>query len=822
MNLLNKTRFSFPGQIIKPLGLLAAVLLFPLVILGQRYFTNLEDSLPSGHWIGTQTIDTGKAFSGNHASITKNDQPYGIGFEGYFPDEVSGKNTWLKVSCQVTADQMDARALFVITLTEKEQVKFWYGIDLKPSLLTQGEWNGVSDSVMIPANLTKNAGIKAYFWNQQPEIPVWMDDLQISFLTVNNPTFLPDIKIDQPTDDEYELIEVLFSNAFYQILYNKKQQEVSILDQANNQLIKSIRYYSHRTLKSKVYEGLVHPEFVRKKVRPMETEIYFQINAPYSRLECILHCQNSQPEIRVEINEKYRKKQEVDRESIIFSSGQPVSKVFRANRQVDTANFQPEYWLDKQGVQFGSKNEGWSVYHVPDVSSLQLNTVKNQLWVNLDYKRDHPFFRFPLNPDSSEWKTEESASVYHRGDRRQFSFKINLLNTGWEILRLMKNPGGFLATYIWTEHADWTNIQTHRATYFGSEKIIHAKEAIGGFVKYGIPVTKSVFYANPDSIRNDGVSGGRFPGLESSIKTDPAFFDFLTQISQKGSEICLHTPEQYTTTPQMFREALSYMQQHFGSSSWIDHGNNNGSQNNREDLVCDATLRKSKFFALKIWPEYGIHYLHNSYYEDMKGIDFWQFGRNITKPYTGFGDFWPKADYWVHRSKSASMIHWPTTSVLFIDQDGLWDYYFNKANLENFVNQWGTVINHCYPAWVDPKKGFWTYGEDSSLVAQPGFNQTLANMAELRDAGQLNVCTIKTYLDYRIALESVDYTVFPDGHILLTNQGDQDINQLAMTTLGDFVLVNGLKPAQKITEEGLVFWFDLPAGKSATIRVLTQ
>ncbi|MFA5417091.1 MAG: hypothetical protein WC341_01405 [Bacteroidales bacterium] len=817
---MDKFNHSFPDFIVGRLWLVVFMMLAANTGYGQIFFSDLEDSLQPHYWIGTQTIDSGYAFSGNHASLTKNDQPYGIGFNDHFPAAMAGKNVWIKVSGRVSSNQANAQALFVLTLMENDQLKFWHGIDLKPDLQTTGTWNAFADSVLIPSSLTKTATIKAYFWNQQPRIPVWMDDLQLGFSTIVNPTFLPEIKVDKPVNTQNNV--VLFSNQYYQVLYDQHNRELSFWNQEGQQLIESVRSFSDVTVRKKQFENLAHLQFLQKKVNALETELYFKVNSRTSRIECVFRCRQNNPEIQVEVNEKYKRRQEVRRESLILTSEQPVSMVFRANRKADTADFQTEYWLDKQGVQFGSKGNGWTVYHVPLVSSLQLKTPENQLWVNLDYERDHPFFRFPLNPDSSEWKTDESASFYRRGDQRQFSFKINLLNTGKEIPRFMKNSGGFLATYIWTEHADWTNLQTHRATYFGSEKITDAKDAVGGYVKYGIPVTKSVFYANPDSIRNDEVSGGRFPGLESSIKNDPVFFDFLTQISQKGSEICLHTPEQYTTTPQMFKEALSFMQQHFTGSSWIDHGNNNGAQNNREDLVCDATLKKSKFFALKIWPEYGIHYVHNSYYEEMKGIDFWQFGRSILKPYSGFGDFWPKADYWVHHSKSASMIHWPTTSVLFVDQQGLWDYYFNKANLENFVNQWGTFINHCYPAWVDPKKGFWTYGEDSTLVAQPGFNQTLANMAELRDAGQLNVCTVKTYLDYRIASESVDYTVFPDGHILLTNQGDQDINQMAMTTLGDFVLVNGLKPAQKITRDGLVFWFDLPAGKSATIRVLTQ
>lgn len=799
---------------------LILILLVPVTTIGQVYFTNLEDSLYASQWIGTETVDTAIAFSGNRASLTKTDQPYGIGYAGLFPETVAGKNTCLKISGQVSTDSILAKALFVVTLIDDNKSKFWHGIDLTSALTQPGTWGFFIDSLMIPANFTKRASIKAYLWNQQPEKKVWLDDLEVEFSPISNPSFLPIVCFDEITSIQPS--ELLFSNEFYQIHYNKNQEEVTISASSGDQLIKSIRFYSDRTIKGQPQESINHLKYVRSKINQNETQLQFRIKTQFSRIKYVLYCSEKQADIRVVVHEKYLKNQEVSREALVFNSAQSVSTVFRANRQADTSDFQTEYWLDKQGVRFGIANSHWSVYHVPQVSSLQLNTIKNQLWVNLDYAGDHPFFRFPLNPDSSNWKIEESSSRYKHGARRQFSFEINTLYSREEIPRFMKNPAGFLATYIWTEHADWTNIRTNRATYFGSENITIADDAIGGFVKYGIPVTKSVFYVNPDSIRNTQISNGLFTDLEISIQDDPMYLDFLNQISEAGSEICLHTPEHYTTTTSQFSQALTFMSQHFDASSWIDHGNNNGSQNNREDLVCDGALKKSPLYALDLWRTYGVRYLHNSYFEDMKCADFWEFNGVVAKPYGGFGDMWPKADYWEHPTKSENMIHWPTTSALFVEQDALWDYYFKMDGLKDFVSLWGTEINHCYPAWADPKKGFWNFDQDSTVVAQPGFNRTLAKMAELRDAGDLNVCTIKTFLDYRTALDSVAYQSFPDGHVLLTNHGKRHIKQLAMTTTGDFVLVNGLEPDQKHTSEGLVFWFELPAGESSHIRILSE
>jgi hypothetical protein len=384
----------------------------------------------------------------------------------------------------------------------------------------------------------------------------------------------------------------------------------------------------------------------------------------------------------------------------------------------------------------------------------------------------------------------------------------------------MKNPLGFEATYIWTEHADFSDIRTNRATYFGSEKITAADSAIGGFVKYNIPVTKSVFYDNPDSITNTEASNGIFNSFECAIKTDSTFSNFLDEIYEKGSEICLHTPEQFTTTEERFEEALSFMQTEYKSPTWIDHGYNNQSQNNREDLVCDGSLKESPFYSIEKWNTHNVKYLWNPYYEDYFSFKDFGFNSSIEKAYTGWGDFIPKPDYWQHQNKTANIYHWPTSSALFVENNGFWDYFFNPIKFDDFIDNWSVEINHCYPPWVDPKKGFWTYNSDSVIIAQPGFNKTLKLMSDLRDEGKLNVCTIKDFMDYRLATEKVDFEILSDGRIKITNNSGKQIQGLSFATKAKYVLVNRLKPQQKTVGSDLVFWFDIEFGESKTVRVV--
>lgn len=799
---------------------------FALVVLsdsvvaqGQVYFNNLEDPLVEGNWIGLNTVDSGLAYSGWHYSQTDSLRPYGLGIEQAFPAGLARANTKVLISGRVKSNVKNNNALFVVTLVNGEETLFWKGIPLAPILNGENIWCYFSDSTLIPADLTSKSKLKAYLWNNDGKSSTGIDDLRVEFKAMDNPTFIPKITNSSPNIVDEETKSVLFTNQYYSVRYALPGNVLSIVGNTDGIIVDNIVYYSEREVKGDKSQSQLKWRFTGSNKTKNGKKLNFKASNRNGRIKLAVICNDNSQEIQFVVEEKYRKKQTVSRESLIFDCSQPLSEVYRNNRKLDTNLFQKEYWLDKQGVKIGEGNNSLIVYHVPEISSLQLDAENNLLFVNLDYEKDHPFFRFPLNPDSTDWKKEESASRYKKGDKRKYRFNLVAGNSTRTLPRFMKSPSGFEATYIWTEHADFTDIRTNRATYFGSEKVSRHDSAIGGFVKFNVPVTKSVFYDNPDSITNHDASGGVFTSYESTIMTDSPFSDFLFQIAGRGNEICLHTPEQFTTTPKRLEEALAYMQTNFGSPSWIDHGNNNGPQSNREDLVCDGTLEHSPFFAIDLWDKYGVKYLHNAYYEEFDTYNGWQFESSIEKPHNGFGDFFPKPDYYRHPTRTRNLIHWPTTSALFVKDPNLWDYLFNTKKLQNLVDNRIVEINHCYPPWANPKKGMWTYGNDSTIIAQPGFNQALANMAQLRDDGKLNVCTIEDFLDYRTAIDKIAYRVLPDGRIRLTNNGNVDIKKLSMVAKAKAVTVNGLIPKQKKVGDEIIFWFDVGAGEIKIIRV---
>ncbi len=782
-------------------------------VFSQTFINQLEQRDSIDRWIGVH-LDSAFAYSGNFSSATDSARPYGLGVEIMFPEAVRNKNTLLTVHGFVLSEKPWPNAHYVISIENNGETAFWEGLAFSKLISDKNRWFEFTDTVLIPANLTKTGKLKTYLWNAGRKSPVYLDDLSISFKPYPNPSFLSDID-SLPDYINRSQGRKIFENRFYQI-WEQDDAGFKITDTAGRTLVNDIRYFYHEAIKKQLFTGFSFFRFVKATVKSDSIRLFFKSTGGKQRVKLRLVCSNNSPEINFKIIRKFSKKSEVYRTALLFNYQQPLKEVYRSNRKADTSEFQNEYWLDKQGFLAGDNKAGLALYHAPGISSVQLNIAKNLAVINLDFEKDHPYLQFPLNADTFDLKVDESTSVYKRGDKREYVFKLWAGVKPEPLPRFMKNPDGFQATYIWTEHADWGDIRTHRATYFGSEKISNADSATGGFVKYNIPVTKSVFYDNPDSIRNTVASDSLFTSLESAIKTDTAFRNFLFQLRDKGNEICLHTPEQYTTTPARLEEALSYMKDHFDSPTWIDHGYNNLPQNNREDFVCSGVDN----FAAPLWKQYGIKYFWNPWYEDFEAFRNWGFFGSIENFYRGFGDFMPEPDFWKHPSRTGSFYHWPTYSVLYIEHEGLWNYFFSEHQFNIFTDDWGVEINHCYPAWTLPGKGFWKYSTDSTIVAMDGFNRTLSRMAALRDKGVLNVTTVKDFLNYQLLLENISYSILPDGRIKLTNRNSSDIKGLSFAVKAEYVLVNGLKPAQKTVNDNLVFWFNLDAGSSAVIRVI--
>ncbi|MEJ2594586.1 MAG: hypothetical protein P8100_05555 [bacterium] len=799
---------------ILPLPFLIFLLLVVRYSEAQQFYNDLEDSVYPSYWINQHIVRDSNARSGTHYAVTHQGIPYGLGFENRFPEALRGKNTRVHINGWVRSDVSGKAGSYVITVINRGKTVFWKSVDLSQQLLSAKQWYAFHEEVLVPASFTSQGLLKTYLWNNDGNDTLAIDDLSLTFKEAGIRSFVPKIpgiasRVTGTIDS------VLVTTNFYSIHYNKAEQTIALFSKTGLPLIGNILYFSESKTEVGV-ESLVSGFTLDSSFR-MENEWSIHLSTDQTRLH--IHCIENDPEISFSMTEQFPAGTEVHRSSLIFSGGQEVTRVYRANRKVDTADFQEEYWLGKEGAQFGTAQNSWLIYHPIDISSMQLRTGDTQLWVNLDYERDHPFLHFPLLEGRQDVKLDYSSSKYLEETEKKTAFNITVGQPPAHLPRFMKNPSGFLAAYIWTEHADFTDIRTNRAAFFGSESIKNPKKATGGFAKYDIPVTKSVFYRNREDISNWEASGGKFSSNEAAIKNKRAYFRFLRKLKKTGHEICLHTPEHFTSNAKDLERSMQFMQKKFETRTWIDHGYNNGLQNNREDLVCDGTDPASPHFALNYWNEFEISYFWNPYYEDYFTFDSLQFGEMLSKPYHGFGDYIPDPDFWKHPSRTGQLIHWPTKSVHFVKSDALWDFLFNDQILDDFVEGWCVQFNHCYPAWVNPEKGFWYFNQEGKATARKGFNSTLERMAKRRDEGLLNLPTVSEFLNYQLALEKINYRVLPNGDIEIYYAGESTIHGLSFAVRSTDVLIDGRIPQRKKIGDDLIFWFDILPGETKIIDV---
>lgn len=566
---------------------------------------------------------------------------------------------------------------------------------------------------------------------------------------------------------------------------------------------------------------------------------------------------SKEPALKFAVKTHYHDSVVVLREAIIADYDIPVTEVFLKNRKTDHNNNHKEYWLDKQGVSLGSGSRSSMIYNQQEISSIQLDTRQSRVVINLDYLLDQPFIEIPFQADGAGRWTDKSASLYRPGDERENEFTIVFGRLPLQTPRLMLVPDGYLAAYIFTEHADAGNMRTHRAAYFGVENITDIRMASGGFAGHEIPVTKSVFFEYLD--------GGMPDNLSIEDDSEKVYLDFLDQLYHTGFyDICLHTPDEFNSNRQYLQTAISGMRTRYAAESWIDHGMFPGN-NNREAMVADGLNPESAFYSADLWEQYGTRFFWSPAVEairfskpgpsikgDLISLRFTDLSAELWRRYryrksylgeTAFesllalskghfpmselnsqlplkGSALPTPLYWQNKTISKSLYSWTTEYVYHglsnINTDH--QLQIEKRQLDYLLKDWGVFFNHGYYVRNGVDDNI-ILNRDGRLVINPLFDQLLAYMDSQRDKGDLFLTTVKELLNYWLLIENVRFEYQADGTIDVFNDNDQGIKGLsiAISRKSGMILLDGYEPVSRTVDDDLVFWFDIPANSRRTI-----
>ena len=762
------------------------LLLFTLVTFGlaaqaQRFADDFENQYTwYPPWSHIHIVPDSTASEGQFVCQCDSTMEYGLGITFHLPDSLLGSNLHLDYQADFRLPDTLGTADLVVYVEKKEGgYRFWQSFSLDRYANDSAAWFPVRISMNLPTDYLKNDdAVGVFLWNTKNS-NILINNALASFTPIS-PSYLPNI---EETGKAGLLVEYILDGdtlTDYQLL-NKTESGAWQVE--NDLLTTVVTIDSSQLYLPSVGEGL------------RRSALSSQLSTTFHR-DCLLL-----------------------RQTLVVPFIDSTLTIYRRNMETESGTLsQKEYYLDREGFKIGEGDRSVISYHQVGISSTQLDAENRTVYFNLDYWRDHPMIHYPLSDTLQDVFEDRSCTPILEGMQWNHSITLYVGSDINDLPRIMPVPYGYESGIIFTEHADWTDIRTHRAVLFGSENITKVKDATGGFVYYGIPVTKSVFYNNPDGVSNDEISHGAFSGPHATIKTHKDFSKLLRQLYRLGFDICLHTPEQYTTTSDNLKEAMRYMKRHYKTTTWIDHGYNNGSRHNREDMVCDGLNPASDTYAADLWQEHGVKYLWNAYYEENR-MEQWCFDNNLTQPYPGFGDALPNRQI-TPIAVSSQLITWSTPSTLEVYNDAEWDYYFSGERLQKLVDQHQVNIIHTYPAWVNPAKGFWTYDADSTLIARPGFNRALARIAALRDEYKMLPMTIKTYLDYYTGLLGVHYEIIDAEHIRLHSES----NIKGFTLLCPAPIRFEDNRYYEFRKAGGMYyiWFDLKAGEEVRIKLKTE
>lgn len=759
-------------------------------------------------WFNLHIVADSSAAEENYICICDTIHEYGLGFGINAGRDFPNQNVGFKYDFLFKADA-NTQADIVVSIDDSLRNRYWAAYPLADYMTDSAEWSHVQLDLNFPANYTHGSEIKVYVWNKGKERLVF-DDARLE-VTPWEYSFLP--KIDSLVQKDYDpenycvLREDPYNLKSAPITYPIGMFEEYIIDGDTLQ-------------EFNLFQGNPNYAFARSRIGStlMRMTDHRIEPLPTHGKRIILDCTLSES-------------CKVLQRTLVIPFIDSTLTVYRRNLHVDTTAFQSEYYLDREGFTIGEGARSFTLYHPSKVSSMQLDATHRIAYINLDYWRDHPLIHYPLcdtiedyfedvscdnihyvHPDSSEIRLGE---IYVAKNDNHY-FIVHIGDSIHDLPRIMPVWDGYQSAFIFTEHADWTDLRTHRAVLFGNENITKPEDAVGGFCYFNIPVTKSVFYWNPDNVTNEKTSKGLFKGPVASIKTDKEFYKLLKTIKKQGFEICLHSPEVYTTIPSEFPKAMRFMRRQFDTKSWIDHGYNNGPDKNREDLVCDGLLPDSPQYAAELWKENGVRYLWNAYYEENR-MESHNFDGHFVQPFDGFGDALPNRQITTLPNGDKDFLLWSTPSTLEVNEDREWYYYFDSIRLQHLVDQHNVFITHVYPAWSNPYRAFWQYNENGTAVAMPGFNFALSQLARFRDEKKILPTTIEQYLSHYEKLLNIDYQIIDQNTVRLINRGESIEGLTLLCTKP--IIVEGKAIDFRKVDEGYLVWFDLKRNETATIKL---
>jgi hypothetical protein len=482
--------------------------------------------------------------------------------------------------------------------------------------------------------------------------------------------------------------------------------------------------------------------------------------------------------------------------------------------------------IDRWTTRAAEFGEGMEAVTLPGEDNLLGLRVKPengewQILGDIDQARYHPLFRdYRWNPPAAY--DTLAATGRRSGTSREAYFRM-CVGRPIRILKRERQPDGYEATLVMTEHADCEGPATTRAIAYGSSEL-DAPSPGRGILGNGLTWTKAIFRWS--------TAGSRYANLGRSGLDDPDFKQIVDQLFNQGVEIALHSPTALPDSAHRVGTALRDLRSWYQSKVWIDHG----MDVNWEALAKFGSFPESlPWFILDTLRAYGFCY--NWLAIDLPAVGYW--GNSVfASPWPGW---YPLVLYPLpgRESRESGLYLWRT---LVVNANSARDGYLSPTGIEQLLASRGVCILHLYFASQDtyigrsrPTDATWLipHGQPPNMTweTDPKVDAYFRNMAAQKKAGRLRVTTLSDFADYLLLSDSVTIRAQGNEDYRLTNHALRPVPGFALAVAADGVeriTLDGIEATrrevsgQKRVGSDILFWIDVPADTTMTIHLATR
>jgi len=424
------------------------------------------------------------------------------------------------------------------------------------------------------------------------------------------------------------------------------------------------------------------------------------------------------------------------------------------------------------------------------------NNYSSELCLYLDSAHNHPHHYFIRNKVINLAETRrvegEIASYF-------VTFSVNNCE---KYIAKMRQPSGYLATLIFTEHPDGEMYKKSRAMAYGYSDIFNPKYGTKGFLGNNLTWTKGVFVYDFTNNPTD------------ALMEKPEYKALIDQMFLDGVEIVPHTMTWTRDNRTVVSNGLDILDQ-YNTCNWIDHGVPSAIDN-FEDITIQGWNPQSEYYILDMLHEHGYKYAWGAidYYPVIERFNMLEPNKtSVINPFMYYIS-------WVddNLTDTYKIFLWNTVWTELRP-----DKYYTKANVDRLINEKGIHIGHAYFDMADCEGH--TYDKllfKDEYKINDIFENELEYIAQKKSEGSLWVPTVTQFGDYLTSISNVRIIYNGNNEYTIKNDNTHAVNGFALITdkinISKILIDDTVSSNFKVVDNDIIFWMNIDAGSEKKVR----